>query len=76
MYPGSVVLQAILLVAGIWWCKVILGRWRDDVAELKAVENATKKGVIVSLWLVTLGIAILVVNSVWGIVESVIGVLR
>ena len=72
----GLVLNAILLVAGLWWCKEVFERWRDDVAELKASDDRIKQGVIVFIWLLTLGIIVLIVNFVWAIVANILNAFR
>ena len=60
-----------LLIAGVWWCKEILGRFRDDVAELKD-PDATRRGVIIGLWAATAVILFLMGSFIWGIVAPAI----
>ncbi len=68
----TAVVGALLLVAGLWWCKQILGRWRDDVAELKESQDILAKGVIVFFWLLTLAIIVLIVKFTWRIVNNIV----
>jgi len=58
-----------LLIAGIWWCKEIFGRLRDDIAELKD-PDATRRGVIIGLWGATAVILALIVMFAWGIIAT------
>ena len=68
---GSVI-NAILLVVGIVWCKEVFGRWRNDVDDLRTGDR-TRQIVIVVIWLLTVGIMFLVVNFLWAIVGNIIG---
>ncbi len=77
--PGQIVravLGAILLVVGLWWCREIIRRWRDDVAELKRPDDILAKAVIVFFWLVTLAIVVVIVKFVWGVVQSIVTAFR
>ena len=56
-----------LVIVGVLWCREILGRWREDYGELKLADTA-RRGVIVGLWVVTLVIAGLMAQFIWGIV--------
>jgi len=67
-----VVLKAIVLVFGIFWCKEILGRWREDVSSLRELKDWTRRGAIIAVWLVTLGIIYLMARIVWGIAKPII----
>jgi len=64
-------LRASLLIAGVWWCKEILGRLRDDLAELKD-PDATRRGVIIGLWAVTAVIMVLIGMFAWSIIANAV----
>ncbi len=70
----GMVLNSILLVAGLFWCKEVFERWQDDVAELKQSEDRVKKGVIVFIWLLTLVILLFIVTVVSGIAANIVKV--
>ncbi len=73
MFPSfGLVLNAILFVAGVWWCKEVLGRWRDDVEELREVEEMPRKAVIVIIWLLTIVIAVYVLNFGYHLAASIV----
>jgi len=61
--PGALVWLA-LLVLGVFWCKEVIGRWREDVEELRTSEDTVRKAVIVSIWVVTFFIAIFTAGAV------------
>lgn len=67
----EIFIQAGLLILGCWWCKEILGRLRDDVAELKQ-PDATRKGVIIGLWLVTAVIIAVMANFAWSVIAGAV----
>ncbi len=67
-----VIIRAVLLVGGLWWCKVIFERLRSDVARLRESEDSAEKGVIIFLWVVTVGILIYVGNFLIWMVRSIL----
>ena len=70
------VIKAILLVAGLWWCKEIFGRLRSDIEDLRASDDAVRKGVIVFFWVLTVVIVALIGMFLWGLVSGIIKALR
>ena len=64
-------IRAGLLVAGLWWCKEILGRLREDIAELKT-PDAARRGVIIGLWAVTAVVMLLIGLFLWGLVANIV----
>ncbi len=72
----GLVFNALLLVAGLWWCKEVFERWRGDLAELKATDDRIKQGVIIFFWLVTLGIIVLIVNFIWPLAKNIVNAFR
>ena len=68
----GVLIRAILLVAALWWCKVMLVRFGSDLVRLKESEDSAEKGVIIFLWVVTVGILIYVGNFLIWMVRSIL----
>jgi len=66
-----VVFYAVLLVAGLWWCKEMVGRFRDDLRRLKEGEDKAEKGVILFLWGLTVVIALLIARFVLALARGV-----
>jgi hypothetical protein len=62
-----------LLIAGVFWCREIFGRLREDVAEWKTADG-TRRGVLAGLWGLTVVIVWLMVTFVWGIVAAAVQV--
>jgi len=72
MFPTfGLVVRAVLLVGGLWWCKEMYARFPKDLACLRESEDRTEKGVTIFLWVVTGVVAILVVSFVVGLVQGV-----
>jgi hypothetical protein len=72
----ELVFEAVLLVAGIWWCKEIFDRLKSDVALLKESDDNIRKAVVIFFWLLTIGVIILIVNFVWSIINNIIHAVR
>jgi hypothetical protein len=64
--------QAILFALGIWWCKEILSRWRDDLAKMRQPDDQADRVVIVILWCLTALVLLLCVRFAWNIGESIV----
>lgn len=68
----GLIVQAALLVGGLWWCKEMWGRRHSDISELKESDDNVRKGVIVFFWLLTVPIAALVANFLWALISNMI----
>jgi len=67
----GVVINAILVVVGIVWCREMLGRWRRDFAEIRAPKDPADRQALVFLWVVTALIVLLLVNFAVGLLRNV-----
>jgi len=72
----SVIVQALLLVGGLIWCKEIFGRLREDVAEMRDSADVVHKSVIVLFWAVTAVIIFFMARFIWWIVSSFVTAAR
>jgi hypothetical protein len=70
----GIVINAILLVLGVLWCREMFGRWRRDLDEFRNTKDASTRQVLIALWVVTAVIAVLLINFFIGILAN-IGVL-
>lgn len=68
----GLVVTAILLVAGLAWCKEVIGRLPKDLAELSGEADATTKGVIVLIWVLTLIIAAAIFWFLYGLMMPIL----
>jgi len=68
----GLILDAILVALGLWWCIKILGRFGRDLARVRGEAEATEKGVIIAFWLVTAGILFLIIRFVAGLVKPIL----
>lgn len=67
----GIVLNAILVVVGLVWCREMFGRWRRDLAEIRAPNDPTDRQVLVFLWIVTALVVLLLVNFAVGLLRNV-----
>ncbi len=76
IYDFGIVIDAILLALGVYWCYVMLGRWRSDLEELRTVDDNIGRAVIIGLWALTAVIAFFVINFAVGLVANIISGIR
>jgi hypothetical protein len=73
--PWNVV-QAILFALGMWWCKEMLSRWRDDLARMREPKDPVDRAVIVILWSITGLVLLLCLRFAWNICGSIVRGIR
>lgn len=76
MLSFGLLLNAILLALGVVWCYQVIKRWRSDVEELRQVEDPIRRAVIIGIWVVTVLIALAVINFAVGFVIAVVTGIR
>jgi hypothetical protein len=76
----GMLIQAILLALGIWWCMEILPRWRDDLEKLRKPNDRADRTVVIILWSITALVAFLCIRFGliigWNIVRGIRDVLH
>jgi len=72
----GMLIQAILLVLGIWWCLEILSRWRDDLGKLRKPDDRADRAVVVILWSITAVVAFLCIRFGLTIGRNIVGGIR
>lgn len=70
----GVVIDAVLMVLGILWCREMFGRWRKDLAEFRSAKDAATRQALVLVWGITALIVVLLLNFFLGILDE-LGVL-
>jgi hypothetical protein len=70
----GLVINAVLMVGGLLWCREMFGRWQKDLAEYKAAKDASTRQAIIVLWGLTALIVLLLTNFFVGILKN-LGVL-
>jgi hypothetical protein len=69
-------IQAILFALGVWWCKEIFSRWRDDVAKLRPPADSVDRVVVILLWSITVLALWLCVRFAVNIAETILRGIR
>jgi len=72
----GMLVQAILFVLGIWWCKEIFSRWRDDLAKMRNPEDQADRLVVVIFWCITVLVLLLCVRFALNIGGSIMRGIR
>ena len=67
----GLLINAVLLALGAFWCYQMFGRWRSDLADLRDLDDTLQKAVIIGLWLITFVIAVLLVNFAVGLITNI-----
>ena len=75
-FSFGMIINAVLLALGIYWCYEMLGRWRSDLDELRTVDDNMARAVIIGLWAITAVIAFFVINSAVGLIASLTSGIR
>lgn len=65
-----------LYIIGVYWCYVVIRRFRDDIQELRQVEGIAPKVAIIFVWLITAPIAIAVVGFIPVIIGGLASIVR
>jgi hypothetical protein len=72
----GMLVQAILLVLGIWWCKEMLARWRDDLMKMREPDDRADRVVIIILWSITAVVLFLCIRFGLSIGTSIVRGIR
>jgi hypothetical protein len=68
--------QAILLALGIWWCKEMLSRWREDLAKVREPDDQADRVVVIIFWIITGLVLLLCVRFALNIGGSIVRGIR
>jgi len=66
---------AALYIFGVYWCYVVIRRFRDDIQELRE-KGIARKVAIIFVWLITVPIAILLVGFLPVIIGGLASLVR
>ena len=67
----GVLVDALALVLGVLWCRAMLGRWRNDLAEIRKAPEVGNVVAIAALWGVTCVVVCVVISTSIGIVRGI-----
>ena len=65
-----------LYVLGLVWCYKVIGRFREDVQEIREVKEITRTAVIIFIWIITVIIGILLIMYSFVIIENLVSFIR
>ena len=72
----GMLLNVVLFAVGVYWCYVMFGRWRSDLADLRDLDDSLQKLVIIGLWLFTLVVAAFVANFAVALIIPIVQGIR
>ncbi len=61
-----------LYVLGLVWCYKVIGRFREDVQEIREVKEITRTAVIIFIWIITVIIGILLIRYSFVIIKGLV----
>ncbi len=61
-----------LYILGVLWCYEIIGRFREDVQEIREVKEFTRKAAIIFIWAITVVIAIVLIKYSMVIIKELV----
>ncbi len=59
-----------LYILGLWWCYEVIGRFREDVKEIRELKEITRRAAIIFIWAITAIIAIVLIRYSFVIIEN------
>lgn len=61
----------IMYILGLWWCYVVIRRFRQDVQEIRKQKEFARTAAIIFIWALTVIIAIFLVRYSFKIIDEV-----
>jgi hypothetical protein len=68
--------QAILLAVGIWWCIEMFPRWRDDLRRVRETDDWSDRVIVIVLWNITAVILFLCVRFALAVGGNIVRGIR
>lgn len=65
-----------LYILGVWWCYEVIGRFREDIREIREVKGVTRTAVIIFIWILTVIIAIALIRYSFVIIKNLFSFVR
>ncbi len=65
-----------LYILGVWWCYEVIGRFREDIREIREVKGVTRTSVIIFIWILTVIIAIVLIRYSFVIIKNLFSFVR
>jgi len=67
---------AALYILGLWWCYEVVGRFREDVKEIRELKEITRRAAIIFIWAITAIIATVLIVYGFVIIENLVSFIR
>ena len=61
-----------LYILGLWWCYEVIGRFREDVKEIRELKEITRSAAIIFIWAITAIIATVLIVYGFVIIKELI----
>ncbi len=61
-----------LYILGLAWCYHVIGRFREDVREIRELKEITRRAAIIFIWIITVIIAIVLIRYSFVIIKELI----
>ena len=65
-----------LYILGLWWCYEVIGRFREDIQEIRELKEITRKAAIIFIWAITVIIAIVLIVYSFVIIKNLFSFVR
>lgn len=65
-----------LYILGVWWCYEVIGRFREDIHEIRELKEITRKAAIIFIWAITVIIAIVLIVFSFVIIKNLFSFVR
>jgi hypothetical protein len=65
-----------LYILGLWWCYEVIGRFREDIREIRELKGVTRTAVIIFIWILTVIIAIVLIRYSFVIIKNLFSFVR
>ena len=65
-----------LYILGVLWCYEVIGRFREDIREIRELKGVTRKAVIIFIWILTVIIAIVLIRYSFVIIKNLFSFVR
>ena len=65
-----------LYILGLWWCYEVIGRFREDIREIRELKGVTRTAVIIFIWILTVIIAIALIRYSFVIIKNLFSFVR
>jgi hypothetical protein len=73
MFSIGLLGDGVLFVVGLYWCRVMFGRWKSDLDDFRTSEGTSSRAAIAILWVVTAFILVFLLDTSVGVLRSLWG---